>query len=255
MEIAFPDDASLMETFNSPTVPSRRRLYSGHSMRTVLMSPKSWRPSPMPARSVEGAPSTIFSAVFISSKWTHSICLVAKFTGRSPIYTPASSQTPPKPSSRPRSVSKPSDRRIPRSRATVRVIKPFSLLTVSVCVGTVPLRTSFSRSNPYRPGGMLRFSSGLPVLFQENFSSRSMLYHPAAKVIDRRLWRGAHRGCQCTAGGGPPPPFERSKACGTYRPNMNLKAFKFNSEAKNQPGLQKAAARGVGNLAEGRVQG
>ena len=35
---------------------------------------------------------------------------------------------------------------------------------------------------------------------------------------------------------------------------MNAKAFKFNSEAKYQPGLQKAAARDVGNLAEGQVQ-
>ena len=35
---------------------------------------------------------------------------------------------------------------------------------------------------------------------------------------------------------------------------MNAKAFKFNSEAKYNPGLQKAAARDVGNLAEGQVQ-
>ena len=142
----------------------------------------------MPARSVEGAPLTTFSAVLISSRWTHSICLVAKFTGRSPVYTPASSQTPPKPSSRPRSASKPSDRRIPRSGATSRVIKPLSRLTASVCVGwgLAPLRISFSRSNPYRPGGMLRVSSDPPVLLQENFSPRSMLYHPAAKVIDRK---------------------------------------------------------------------
>ena len=35
---------------------------------------------------------------------------------------------------------------------------------------------------------------------------------------------------------------------------MSSKAFKFNSEAKYQPGLQKAAAHDVGNLAEGRVQ-
>ena len=153
-------------------------------MRTVFMSPKAWRPSPMPARSVEGAPSTIFSAVFISSKWTHSICLVAKFTGRSPVYTPASSQTPPRPSSRPRSASKPSDRRIAHPEATVRVINPFSPQAVSVWLA--PLRTSFSRSNPYRPGGMLRVSSGPPVLLQEKFSPRSMLYHPAAKVIDRK---------------------------------------------------------------------
>ena len=187
MEIALPD-ASLMETFNSPTVPSRRRLYSGHSMRTVLMSPKAWLPSPMPAGSVEGAPSTIFSAVLISSRWTHSICLVAKFTGRSPVYTPASSQTPPKPSSRPRSVSKPSDRRTPRPEGTVRVIKPFTLHTFSVCVGLerTPSRTSFSRSNPYRPGGMLSDSAGPPVLLHENVSPCSMLYHPAAKVIDLR---------------------------------------------------------------------
>ena len=187
MEIAFLD-ASLMETFNSPTVPSRRRLYSGHSMRTVFMSPKVWHPNPMLVRSVEGAPSTIFSAVFISSKWIHSICPVAKFTGRSPVYTPASSQTPPKPSSRPRSVSKPSDRRTPRPEATVRVIKPFTLLTFSVCVGLelTPSRTSFSRSNPYRPGGMLRVSSGPPELLHENASPCSMSYHPTAKVIDLR---------------------------------------------------------------------
>ena len=154
MEIAFPD-ASLMETFNSPTVPSRRRLYSGHSMRTVLMSPKACHPNPMLVRSVQGAPSTIFSAVLISSRWIHSICLVAKFTGRWPVYTPAS---------RPRSVSKPSDRRTPRPEATVRVIKPLTLLTFSVCVGLelTPSRTPFSRSNPYRPGGMLRVSSGPP---------------------------------------------------------------------------------------------
>ena len=185
MEIAFPD-ASLMETFNSPTVPSRRRLYSGHSMRTVLMSPKAWHPNPMLVRSVEGVPSALFSAVFISSKLIHSICLVAKFTGRSPVYIKASSQTPPKPSSRPRSVSKPSDRRILRPGATVRVIKPFALLTVSVCVGMVPLRTSFSRSNPYRPGGMLTVSSDPPVLLHEKVSPCSMLYHPTANVIDLR---------------------------------------------------------------------
>ena len=35
---------------------------------------------------------------------------------------------------------------------------------------------------------------------------------------------------------------------------MDAKAFKFNSEAKYNPGLQKAAARDVGNLAEDRVQ-
>ena len=35
---------------------------------------------------------------------------------------------------------------------------------------------------------------------------------------------------------------------------MNAKAFKFKSEAKYHPGLQKAAARDVGNLAEGQVQ-
>ena len=52
-----------------------------------------------------------------------------------------------------------------------------------------------------------------------------------------------------------PPPFERSKACGTCRPNfMNAKSFKFNSEAKYNPGLQKAAARDVGNLRKVRVR-
>ena len=165
LERHFPD-SSLTETFNSPIVPSRRRLYSGHSIRTVLMSPKAWRPNPMPARSAEGAPSTIFSAVFISSKWTHSICLAAKFTGRSPVYAPALSQTPPKPSSRPRSASKPSDKRTPHPGATTSEIKPFSLLTVSVCVGRelAPSRTSFSRSNPYRPGGMVRVSFAPPPL-------------------------------------------------------------------------------------------
>ena len=35
---------------------------------------------------------------------------------------------------------------------------------------------------------------------------------------------------------------------------MNAKAFKFNSEAKYNPGLQKTAARDVGNLRKGRVQ-
>ena len=178
-----------MKTFNSPIVPSRRRLYLGHSMRTVLMSPKVWHPNPMLVKRVEGAPSTIFSVVLISSKWTHSICLVAKFTGRSPVYTSASSQTPPKPSSRPRSDSKPSDRQTPHPEATVKVIKPFSLLTFSVCVGRglAPSRTSFSRSNPYRPGEMVRVSFGPPpALFQENVSPRSMLYHTTAKVIALR---------------------------------------------------------------------
>ena len=57
--------ASLIETFNSLIVPSRRRLNSGHSMRTVLMSPKACHPSPMQARSVEGAPLAIFPDVFL----------------------------------------------------------------------------------------------------------------------------------------------------------------------------------------------
>ena len=137
--------ASLIETFNSLIVPSRRRLSSGHSIRTVLMSPKAWRPSPTQARSVEGAPSAIFPDVLSSSRWTHSICRVAKFTGRSPVYTPASSQTPP------RSASKPSDRRIAHPGATVRVINPFSPQTVSVWLA--PLITSINRSNPYRRDG------------------------------------------------------------------------------------------------------
>ena len=181
--------ASRIETFNSLIVPSRRRLNSGHSIRTVFMSPKACRPNPMQARSVEGAPLAIFPDVLSSSRWTHSICRVAKFTGRSPVYTPASSQTPPRPSSRPRSASKPSDRRIAHPGATVRVINPFSPQTVSVCVGLelTPLRTSCGRSKPYRPGGMVRDSSTAePVFFQENFSPFSILYHPAAKVIDRK---------------------------------------------------------------------
>ena len=124
--------ASLIETFNSLIVPSRRRLNSGHSIRTVLMSPKACRPNPTQARSVEGAPSAIFLVVLSSSRWTHSICRVAKFTGRSPVYTPSSSQTPPRPSSRPRSDSRPSDRRISHPGATVRVINPFSPQAVSV---------------------------------------------------------------------------------------------------------------------------
>ena len=177
--------ASLIETFNSLIIPSRRRLNSGHSIRTVFMSPKACRPSPTQARSVEGAPSAIFPDVLNSSRWTHSICRVAKFTGRSPVYTPASSQTPPRPSSRPRSASRPSDRRIVHPGATVRVINPFSPQTVSVWLA--PLRTSCSRSKPYRPGGMVRDSSTAePVFFQENFSPFSILYHPAAKVIDRK---------------------------------------------------------------------
>ena len=172
--------ASRIETFNSLIVPSRRRLNSGHSIRTVLMSPKACRPSPTQAKSVEGAPSAIFPDVLSSSRWTHSICRVAKFTGRSPVYTPASSQ---RPSSRPRSASRPSDRRISHPGATVRVINPFSPQTVSVWLA--PLRTSRSWSNPYRPGGMVRDSS-TAVFFQENFSPFSILYHPAAKVIDRK---------------------------------------------------------------------
>ena len=175
--------ASLIETFNSLIVPSRRRLNSGHSIRTVFISPKACRPNPTQARSVEGAPSAIFPDVLSSSRWTHSICRVAKFTGRSPVYTPASSQTPPRPSSRPRSASRPSDRRIAHPGATVRVINPFSPQTVSVWLA--PLRTSCSRSKPYRPGGMVRDSSTAePVFFQENFSPFSILYHPAAKVVD-----------------------------------------------------------------------
>ena len=121
------------------------------------MSPKACRPNPTQARSVEGAPSAIFPDVLSSSRWTHSICRVAKFTGRSPVYTPASSQTPPRSSSRPRSASKPSDRRIVHPGATVRVINPFSQQTVSVWLA--PLRTSRSRSNLYRPGGIVRDSS------------------------------------------------------------------------------------------------
>ena len=35
---------------------------------------------------------------------------------------------------------------------------------------------------------------------------------------------------------------------------MGSNPFRFNSEAKYQPGPQKAAARDVGNLAEGRIQ-
>ena len=153
--------ASLIETFNSLIVPSRRRLNSGHSFRTVLMSPKACRPNPTQVRSVEGAPSVIFPDVLSSSRCTHSICRVANFTGRSPVYIPASSQTPPRPSSRPSSASKPSDKGIAHPGATVRVINPFSPQAVSVCVGLelAPLRTSFSRSNPYRPGGMVRDSS------------------------------------------------------------------------------------------------
>ena len=119
-----------------------------------------------------------------SSRWTHSICRVAKFTRRSPVYTPASSQTPPRPSSRPRSASRPSDRRISHPGATVWVINPFSPQTIRVWLA--PFRISCSRSNPYRPGGMVRDSSDPPVLFQENFSPFSILYHPAAKVIDRK---------------------------------------------------------------------
>ncbi len=36
--------------------------------------------------------------------------------------------------------------------------------------------------------------------------------------------------------------------------NMDSNPFRFNSEAKYQPGPQKATAHDVGNLAEGRVQ-
>ena len=90
---------------------------------------------------------------------------------------------PPRPSSRPRRASRPSDRRISHPGATVRVITPFSPQTVSVW--RAPLRTSCSRSKPYRPGGMVRDTS-TAVFFQENFSPFSILYHPAAKVIDRK---------------------------------------------------------------------
>ena len=38
-----------------------------------------------------------------------------------------------------------------------------------------------------------------------------------------------------------------------HEDTINAKAFKFNSEAKYHPGLQKAAARDVGDLRKGRV--
>ena len=239
----------------SPTVPSRRRLYSGHSIRTVLMSPKAWRPNPMPARCVEGAPLTIFLAAFISSRWTHSICLVAKFTGRSPVYTPASSQTPPKPSSRPRSVSKPSDRRTPRPEATVRVIKPFSLLTVSVCVGTVSLRTSFSRSNPYRPGGMLRVCSGPPG------ASPRKRFSLIDVVPPRR------EGDCFQANVEAPVSVADVPLEGDYLPPLNVRKYVEHTgsiwvrklsnlivKPSTSQASKKAAAHDVGNLAEGRVR-
>ena len=70
---------------------------------------------------------------------------------------------------------------------------------------------------------MVRDSS-TAVFFQENFFPFSILYHPAAKVIDRKPM--ARRPSRLSmhrrgGGGGLPPPFERSKACGTCRLNMS----------------------------------
>ena len=152
------------------------------------MSPKEWSPTPTVDRSVEGFPSTVFSVVLISSRWTQSTCLFAKFIGLSPTYTPVVSQVPPRPSSRPRSSSRPSDSRISIPGETVRVIKPFTLFTSSVWFGVALASFSsfLSLSNQYRPGSISRVSSATPALLHENVSPCSMLYHPTAKVIDLR---------------------------------------------------------------------
>ena len=39
-----------------------------------------------------------------------------------------------------------------------------------------------------------------------------------------------------------------------HRPNIGSSPFRFNSEAKYQPGFQKAASRDVGDLRKGRVR-
>ena len=165
--------ASLIETFNSLIVPSRRR---GHSIRTVS-------PQPNAGQECLRSPIGDISGCVEFFEMDPQHLPRRKVYRRSPVYTPASSQTPPRPSSRPRSASRPSDRRISHPGATVRVINPFSPQTVSVWLA--PLRTSCSRSKPYRPGGMVRDSS-TAVFFQENFSPFSILYHPAMKVIDRK---------------------------------------------------------------------
>ena len=175
--------ASLIETFNSLIVPSRRRLNSGHSIRTMLISPKACRPQPDAGQECRRSPIGDISGCveFFEMDPQHlPRCKVYRAIAR--IHTGVEPDSP-RPSSRPRSASKPSDRRIVHPGATVRVINPFSPQTISVWLA--PLRTSRSRSNPYRPGGIVRDSSA-PVFFQENFSPFSILYHPAAKVIDRK---------------------------------------------------------------------
>ena len=122
----------LTTTFNSSTVPHWSRLYSGCSTRMVWMSPKAWRPTPILVRRVAGVPSTILSVLPTCSRCRLSIFQDAKLTGRSPVYVPPTSHWPPKPSSKPSSVSSPSVNWTSAPVAMVSVIRPFSLLTESV---------------------------------------------------------------------------------------------------------------------------
>ena len=119
--------SSRISTFNSTKVPPQRRLNSGFGMLTVWMSPKAWRPIPTLVRRVDWALSTKFFVVFSWFRCTWSDFVVVKLTGRSPSYAPLWSHRPPRPSSKPRSVSSPFVIWTSHPFVTVSVSSPFNL--------------------------------------------------------------------------------------------------------------------------------
>ena len=137
--------SSRISTFNSTKVPPQRRLNSGFGMLTVWMSPKAWRPIPTLVRRVDWALSTKFFVVFSWFRCTWSDFVVVKLTGRSPSYAPLSSHRPPRPSSKPRSVSSPFVIWTSHPLVTVSVSSPFNLFVDIAILADLSLAAS-SRS-------------------------------------------------------------------------------------------------------------
>ena len=143
--------SSRTTAFNSEIVPAWRHLNSGCAMRTVFIFPKAWHPkTPMLLRRLDRAPSIVLLVVLSCSRWSLNSLLFVKLTGRSPVYMPAPSHWPPSPSSKPSNRSSPSVNRTSQFPPTVRLMRPFSLLTDSVVSTALVLSTiiSWSFSTP-----------------------------------------------------------------------------------------------------------
>ena len=103
------------------------------------MSPKAWHPTPMLVRRVDGAPSIVLSVVLSWFRCTWSDFVIVKLTGWSPSYAPLSSHWPPRPSSKPRSLSSPFVIWTSHPFMTVSVRSPFTLFVDTAILSDLTL--------------------------------------------------------------------------------------------------------------------